>query len=588
MYPLRLFDYFFEALIMPYEQRIRNIRKRLKTKKTEIVENDKEISKRIDQIINKSERLCICSCIVGDMQFSHFNFFCVIEKILEKRQNEKYMDIRWITSINDNKDAELVKILLNKGIRVRHIYTKPFVNFVINNNSFASAVEKKVKEDKMITSLLFSSDSLYLDHYNAIFEEQWKAGVDAIDHINEIENCYSINIEIIPSSKESLKLLSKLFDFVKYEVLIILPSLNGFYRTEKSDGFKTLNELGSKGLKIKVLSPLDFINQDNWDKIKSRYDHIEFRGLHYILQTINRITILDRSKTMILEIKDDAKDNFIDAFGLAIFIDGKSMASSYAAIFDSLWKQAEMYEQLQLQTKMQKEFINIAAHELRTPLQPILGLAEIVREEIKDNPHQKELLDIIISSTKRLKKLSEDILDVTKIESHSLNLNKQNFDINAIILDIINDYKDIVNKKAIKFMCSLSSETIIVNADKNRISQVISNLIENSVKFISEKKEEGIIYITTEKKKNSIDNSQKTVIVHIEDTGSGIDLDMLPKLFTKFSSKSFQGSGLGLYLSKNIIEAHGGTIWAKNNNADGKSGAIFGFSLPLKDLLNKV
>ena len=145
---------------------------------------------------------------------------------------------------------------------------------------------------------------------------------------------------------------------------------------------------------------------------------------------------------MILEIKDDTKDNFIDVFGLGIFIDGKSTALSYAAIFDSLWKQAEMYEQLQLQDKMQKEFINIAAHELRTPLQPILGLTEIVKNEIKDNPHHKELLDIVISNAKKLKKLSEDILDVTKIESHYLQLNKETFNLNDIILDIINNYKN--------------------------------------------------------------------------------------------------------------------------------------------------
>ncbi len=270
--------------------------------------------------------------------------------------------------------------------------------------------------------------------------------------IDDIEKGRSLTIKIIPSSKESLKLLYDLYASAKDEVLIVPPSLNGFYRSERLSGFKTLNELGSKGLKIKVLSPMDYKNQDKLDKIKSNYDHIEFRGLQFTLQTINRITILDRSKTMILEIKDDVKDNFIDAFGLAIFIDGKSTASSYAAIFDSLWKQAEMYEQLQLQDRMQKEFINIAAHEPRTPLQPILGLTEIVKNEIKDNPHQNELLGIVISSAKRLKKLSEDILDVTKIESHSLKLNKENFDINALIVNVIDDYvRNSLNKKDIRF-----------------------------------------------------------------------------------------------------------------------------------------
>jgi signal transduction histidine kinase len=577
-----MFDYFFEIFIMPYEQRIRAIREGLEPKKTEIIEDDEEISKRIIQIINKSEYLCICSVIGGDLQFSYINFFYVIGEILEKQQNGNHKGIRWITSINNNNDVELVKTFLKNGIQIRHVYNKPFVSFLLSNILFASTIEKKDERGRIITSLLSSNDPLYLDHYNAIFEEQWKSGIDAEDRINDIEKGRNINIKIIPSSKESLKLLYDLYDSAQDEVLILLPSLNGFYRAEKSSGFKTLNELGFKGLKIKVLSPMDYKNQDKSDKIKSNYDKIEFRSLQFTLQTINRITILDRSKTMILEIKDDVKDNFIDAFGLAIFIDGKSTASSYAAIFDSLWKQTEMYEQLQLQDKMQKEFINIAAHELRTPLQPILGLAEIVKNEIKDNSHQKELLDIVISNAKRLKKLSEDILDVTKIESHSLKLNKESFDINALIVSIIDDYvRHSLNKKAIKFADYFSKEKIIIYADKNRIGQVISNLIENSVKFISKEQGECVISIKTEKKKNT--DSSKIVVVRIKDTGSGIDMDILPRLFTKFSSKSFQGTGVGLYISKNIIEAHGGQIWAENNTEDGKSGATFSFSLPFKD-----
>jgi signal transduction histidine kinase len=577
-----MFDYFFEIVIMPYQQRIREIREGLEPKKTEIIEVDEEISKRIIQIINTSEYLCICSVIGGDMQFSYINFFYVIGEILEKQQNGNHKGIRWITSINDNNDVESVKAFLKEGIQIRHMYNKPFVNFLLSNSQFASTIEKKDERGRIITSLLSSNDSLYLDHYNAIFEDQWKSGVDAEDRINDIEKGRYININIIPNSKESLKLLYDLYASAKDEVLILLPSLNGFFRTEKSSGFKTLNELGFKGLKIKVLSPLDYKNQGKLDKIKSNYDRIEFRSLQFTLQTINRITILDRSKTMILEIKDDIKDNFIDAFGLAIFIDSKSTASSYAAIFDSLWKQAEMYEQLQLQDRMQKEFINVAAHELRTPLQPILGLTEIVKNEIKDNPHQKELLSIVISNAKRLKKLSDDILDVTKIESHSLKLNKENFDINAIIVSIIDDYvRNSLSKKAIKFVYYFFTEKTNIYADKNRIGQVISNLIENSVKFISEEQEEGIVSITTEKKKSG--DISKIVVVHIKDTGSGIDMDVLPRLFTKFSSKSFQGTGLGLYISKNIVEAHGGKIWAENNDDNGKSGATFSFSLPFKD-----
>ena len=249
------FNTFWKKAI-PFEQRIREIEEGLEPKQTEILENDEEISKRIVHIIKKSDILCICSA-VGGMQFSYNNFFYVIKETLEKFQNGKHKGIRWITSINDINDIELVKIFLNEGIKIRHIYNVPFVSFVLSNSFFASTIQKMDKT-RIITSLLASNDSSYLEHYNAIFEEQWKTGVDAEDRIKDIEKGRYVNIKIIPNSKESIKLIYELFDKVKYEVLIILPSLNGFFRTEKSYGFKTLNELASKGIKVKVLSPLDY------------------------------------------------------------------------------------------------------------------------------------------------------------------------------------------------------------------------------------------------------------------------------------------------------------------------------------------
>jgi two-component system, OmpR family, sensor histidine kinase VicK len=573
------FNTFWNKAI-PFEQRIRDIEEGVEPKKTEILENAEEISKRIVHIIKKSDILCICSTI-GGMQFSYINFFYVIKETMEKFQNGKHKGIRWLISINDIKDIELVKIFLNEGIKIKHIYSTPFVSYVLSNSFLASTIEN-IDKERMITSMLTSNYPLYLEHYNAIFDEQWKTGIDAKDRIKDIEKGRYVNIKILPNSKESIKLTYELFGKVKYEVLIMLPSLNGFFRTEKSYGFKILNGLASKGIKVKVLSPLDYKNQAKVDQIISNYNHIEFRNLQFTLETVNRITIFDRAKTMILEIKDDTKDNFIDVFGLGIFIESKSTALSYAEIFDSLWKQAEMYDQLEYQKKMQKEFINIAAHELRTPIQPILGLTEIVKNEIKDNHRHKELLDIVISNAKKLKKLSDDILDVTKIESHYLQLNKETFNLNDIILDIINNYRNSLHDKIIKFEYFFSIDNVIIYADKNRISQVISSLIENSVKFISEEEEEEerIISITTEKKKSNTSDTatQEKVVVSVKDTGIGIDKELLPRLFTKFSSKSFHGTGLGLFISKNIVEAHGGKIWAENNK-DGQ-GATFGFSLP--------
>lgn len=246
-------------------------------------------------------------------------------------------------------------------------------------------------------------------------------------------------------------------------------------------------------------------------------------------------------------------------------------------------------EKLKLHDKMQEEFINIAAHELRTPIQPIIGLSEVLRsrkpgdiERMEGQIEENELLDIIIRNAKRLRNLSEDILDVTRIESQSLLLKKEKFNLNQLILNAVADSRNQFTKenkeKNLKIeLCFKGEEDTFVEADKNRINQVVSNLLGNAIKFTKE----GTITITTEKKEEDDyynHSNREVVVVAIKDSGTGIDVEVLPKLFTKFTSKSQGGTGLGLFISRSIIEAHGGRIWAENNK-DGK-GATCSFSLP--------
>jgi signal transduction histidine kinase len=236
---------------------------------------------------------------------------------------------------------------------------------------------------------------------------------------------------------------------------------------------------------------------------------------------------------------------------------------------------------------MQKEFINIVAHDLRTPLTPIIGLTEYVRDKTKD-VHHMELLDRVVKDAKKLSYLNENILDVAKFESKLFKPNKEVFSLNELIVNVIKELEHILdNAKKIKFQYHFDTE-YLVDADDKRIGQVISNLIDNSIKSISEQETgRGVIsiFISIDKTISTITISkndyypQHMAIVSIKDTGIGLDNEILPRLFTKFVTKSFQGTGLGLYLSKNIIEAHGGKIWAENNN-DG-IGATISFSLPL-------
>jgi two-component system, OmpR family, sensor histidine kinase VicK len=255
---------------------------------------------------------------------------------------------------------------------------------------------------------------------------------------------------------------------------------------------------------------------------------------------------------------------------------------SYVSIFESLINQVKLYEQLKIHGKMQEEFINVASHELRTPIQVILAFTEL----LEHHPEKKdEMIQSVQRNALRLQRLAEDILDVTKIESKTLNLHKEKFNLSDLISTIIGDHRNNIDKNdegkdKVRLLYTNEKEPFLVKADYARIIQSISNILNNAIKFTQEEKElgeegAGDIYITIEKKKK--DNEQQ-VIVMIRDTGKGIDSDILPRLFTKFATKSTKGTGLGLFISKSIIEAHGGTIWAENNK-DGK-GATFAFDLP--------
>jgi signal transduction histidine kinase len=240
-------------------------------------------------------------------------------------------------------------------------------------------------------------------------------------------------------------------------------------------------------------------------------------------------------------------------------------------------------DKLKIRDKMQEEFINVAAHELRTPIQPIIGLSEVLRYKKTEGELQRnKILDAIIRNAKRLQTLSEDILDVTRIESNSLILNKEKFSLNFLITNVVADSKNYIANKSkdnnITIESVLGKEEICIEADKNRINQVTLNLLINAIKFtrqgnitISAKMQEGLNYAGLD--------GHNGVIVAIKDSGTGIDPAILPKLFTKFASGTEGGTGLGLFISKNIIEAHGGRIWAIGNE-NGK-GATFSFWLPV-------
>ncbi len=241
------------------------------------------------------------------------------------------------------------------------------------------------------------------------------------------------------------------------------------------------------------------------------------------------------------------------------------------------------YEKIKESEKMKDEFINIAAHELRTPIQPILALSIFLYNRKGTIEEHKEHIEIIIKNSKRLQKLSEEILDAAKIESHSLNLVYEKFDLVEMVSKLIKDYISHIENTAItirffndgkeidlKRQNAQDNYTVSIFADKSRITQVLSNLLSNSIKFT----ENGEIDIVIEEI-----SSNKEISIKIKDSGPGISKEVLPKLFEKFITGSPSGTGLGLYICKNIIKAHGGNIWAKNNQDN--IGVTFTFTLPI-------
>ncbi|MDW0200796.1 MAG: ATP-binding protein [Nitrososphaeraceae archaeon] len=244
----------------------------------------------------------------------------------------------------------------------------------------------------------------------------------------------------------------------------------------------------------------------------------------------------------------------------------------------------ETTKKLTYHDKLQKEFIDIAAHEFRTPIQSVLGYSEMIHANLKNFD---QYFDKIIRNARRLEKLTEDILDVSRIEGNNLQLSKSNFDLNHTIQQLIEDHQKEAADKNVKVILDFKKNVpTTIYADEARLQQVFNNLLSNAINFTNN----GTVIITAYKAQVDTNvemghQDEESIVIEIKDTGSGINPEMLPRLFEKFATKSASGTGLGLYISKSIVDSHGGKIWAYNNK-DG-TGATFTFALPIHQIKNK-
>jgi two-component system sensor histidine kinase VicK len=614
-------QYLFEILwnnAIPAEKRIREIEEGIQRVETIALEDSTEIAERIKKNVESSNEIKICSQ-AGGLQLIYNNFLEPYKKVLDSSKKGQHKGIRCITTINKDNE-ELAKLFLNEGVHIRHTKNLTPLNFSISDKEFQATAEK-MEGGRMLRSLLVSNEPIYMDHYNSIFEQLWDNSIDAKDRINDIKEGVDLtDVEVIPRSARARLLYLELVKNAREEILFIFPTSSAFIRQEKMRAIPLAIEAAAKkeqNVRVRILVPysklieqrikvLELKRREQED-ITSHEPNITVRYIEQSSHAKSTILVVDRKTSLIMELRDDSKTTFDEAIGLSTYSNSKAGVLSYVAMFEKLWNQTILVEQLtdlnkqletsnerikianeqlasanerlQLHDKMQQEFINVAAHELRTPIQPILstvGLLSSANQAMMTTEELNDSIGMITRNANRLKQLSEDILDVTKIESQSLNLTKEVCDLNDVVQGSIEEYKRnqvIRSKKNIEIKYTSYEDKVFVEVDRSRIAQVIFNLLSNAVKFT---REGAIVVNIGPDLKNN-----KEAVLSVKDSGKGIDPEVVPRLFEKFASKSFQGTGLGLFISKGIIEAHGGKIWGENT-PDGR-GATFSFSLPLEE-----
>jgi two-component system sensor histidine kinase VicK len=560
------------------------------------------------------------------------------ERLKAKNRGVK---IRYVTEVTEENILYCEE--LSKFAEVRHLNGVKG-NFEVSRNKISGKAEyiatATLQEAEPVAQLIYSNVKEIVEQQQFVFDTLWNKATPSQVRIKEIEEGIKLEtIEVIVNPKEALEAEYRLLKSAKQEIQMIFSTVNIFHMQEKQLGItRILTNLSKQGVSIKVLTPIDnqvkelIANIKEQEEIKQQQQSYQNRRNNNTYSAIDiqdiapsssinaKIIVVDKRDSLVMEIKDGIADSLHTTIGLSTLSNSKSTVASYSAIFENLSKQNQLYKQLKeaYQTventnAIQQEFINIAAHELKTPIMPILGYTELLLEEETDDK-KKQALMAIIRNSERLQKLASDILDIARIDSNTFQLHKEPLNLNYIISNIAKDYlkrqeqhkaRDITrlisnvngNNNKNNDSYSKKSETkllfeprvkedIFIEADKERLMQVMYNLLDNAFKFTDSSG--GTVRIVLEKQEQQLGDrilqeqhhqQESHATIHIKDTGTGIDPEILPRLFSKFATKSQKGTGLGLYISKNIVEDHGGKLYAENNPND--KGATFTITLPL-------
>lgn len=634
-------QFIFETLwknAIPAEQRIREIEKGELPIETYLINSPTEALSYAQDFIRSSNGGFSNSIPTGYLKLLSHN-----QTLFQEYLNHyKYTDgkvkgpIRWVTYIDSNKEnIELIRKFLDIGVHIKHVKNLPPLYFSVSQNQCSTTVED-MTNGEMFQEIIHSTEPLHILHYQRLFEKLWDMGIDARERIRQIESdIASRTIRIIENPLKTIQYFIDLVQNATEEILILFPSLNAVKREVIIGIIDLLKQRSSENIRIRILSPVIenvkeilFRTDVAYNKNKAR-ENIICRGIRKQDELMSTIIIVDRKHVLATELKDDSKLLFEEAIGLSMYSTSKPTILSYISIFESLWTQTMMSENLKTTNEklvqseqLERDFINTAAHELRTPTQAIMGYTEIDKEifgdilEILKSLEDERLktnifqlynhFEALSRNASRLDDLINNLLDVARIESNrknSLQLHPQNLDlIKEINTSIRIEFEQKLKDKDIKinFINDCLDKQCWVYADRSRLNQIINNLIGNAIKFSNQNGKIDIIIkenISFSENDNRIKGTKNSeirgdgesmqdserseraeLLIAISDTGKGISPQIMPKLFEKFITGSDTGTGLGLYIARNLVEAHGGRIWAFNN-ADG-IGSTFVFTLP--------
>ena len=610
-------QYFFETLwnkAIPAEKKIMEIEEGIPAEVTEIWYGRENIIKKSWEIISRakvSSDYCHNSKTPSIFVTNPYYLRAM------KELNERGIRHRFLTEITKENIGYCKE--LAKYVELRHIDGVKGSFSIIDGKEYGA--DPNPSEFQPPTEFIYSNVKKFVDQQQYFFETLWIKAIPAEQRVREIEEGVTPEtVQTLGNQAEIQNLANKLVRSAKRELLIVFPTTAEFHRQQNdSNGFlkklmllqrkgvsssKKRRDVGTLDIRITVpgintnnnlnhsLNPLQEAEQGTYSSLRIRS---EIRYIDAALSTNVAVIIVDRKLSLVIEVNDDEgdRDDYTQKSkntvavkrvinstkkvrGLAIYTNSRALVMSTVSMFELLWTHIELYEELKLRDIERREFIDIAAHELRGPIQPILGLAKEIRSRY-DLGKDDKMLGAILRSAANLQTLANNILDVARIESKSLELKISKFDLNPLVRATIDDFRhELVRKNAVKVQFKSNYKRLLLNADKQRIHQVIYNLLANAIKFT----DNGLISIS------AIKNDQKVIIFSVRDNGQGIDEKIMPKLFSKFAtSPTTSGTGLGLFISRKIIDEHGGNIYGTNNNpadSDRKGGATFTFTLPLK------